>query len=279
MAIYNISAGHNPDGKIACGTVNKTLDMKESTEARYLTKKVVEYLNSDGHDARDCTVNNGTGQGDVLDKLKSKHNSRKADLQVSIHFNDTSKKDYKGDKKNIGSEVWIYSRSSYKSELIKIGNTICKNLHEIGFKNRGIKESGGLRFLKETKGKSLLIETCFCCDRDDVELYKKNRDNVARAIANGIEKKSYKKGSVNMKKSVGIGIVYEGEVDKVSAMALKWKWKKEKVELIELKDVSKYKIEHVYAVGLAGSKIKSEEPLTGKDRVDTLQKVIAFLNK
>ena len=37
----NVHAGHNPDGKIACGAVGL---IKESTEARKVKKKVIKLL-------------------------------------------------------------------------------------------------------------------------------------------------------------------------------------------------------------------------------------------
>lgn len=51
--IINIHAGHNPDGKIACGAVEL---MKESTEARRVKDYVIKYLRQQGHTAFDCTI-------------------------------------------------------------------------------------------------------------------------------------------------------------------------------------------------------------------------------
>ena len=42
----NIHAGHNPDGKIACGAVGL---IKESTEARVVKDNVIQYLKKAGH--------------------------------------------------------------------------------------------------------------------------------------------------------------------------------------------------------------------------------------
>ena len=59
----NIHAGHNPDGKIACGAVGL---IRESTEARIVKDKVIALLRTQGHTVYDCTVDNGTSQSDVL---------------------------------------------------------------------------------------------------------------------------------------------------------------------------------------------------------------------
>ena len=43
--IINVHAGHNPDGKIACGAVGL---IKESTEARKVKKEVIRLLRKKG---------------------------------------------------------------------------------------------------------------------------------------------------------------------------------------------------------------------------------------
>ena len=80
----NIHAGHNPDGKVACGAVGL---IKESTEARIIKDKVIQNLKKAGHTVYDCTCNNGTSQNDVLKKIVAKCNAHEVDLDVSIHFN------------------------------------------------------------------------------------------------------------------------------------------------------------------------------------------------
>ena len=80
----NVHAGHNPDGKIACGAVGL---IKESTEARKVKKEVIKLLKKKGHKVYDCTCANGTSQTDVLKRIVTKCNKHKVDLDVSIHFN------------------------------------------------------------------------------------------------------------------------------------------------------------------------------------------------
>lgn len=272
---FNISAGHNPDGKIACGTVNNTLNMKESTEARYQTKKVVEYLKADGNHANNCTVDNGTGQTDVLNKLVAKHNSHSVDWDVSIHFNDTDKKDLKGDGKNVGVEVWYYNNTNTakREECRKKAELVCENLSKIGFKNRGAKPTTSLKFLRKTNAKAILIEVCFCSDADDVKLYKSNRDNIARAIADGIEGKKYVKRDNKMDKV----IAYVGEVDKIAATVLSWKLKN-----YTLKDANSIKgatVSNLIAVGGGALKVfpSPTVKLVGEDRFETVQKVLDYI--
>ena len=272
---FNISAGHNPDGKIACGTVNNTLNMKESTEARYQTKKVVEYLKADGNHANNCTVDNGTGQTDVLNKLVAKHNSHSVDWDVSIHFNDTDKKDLKGDGKNVGVEVWYYNNTNTvkREECRKKAELVCENLSKIGFKNRGAKPTTSLKFLRKTNAKAILIEVCFCSDADDVKLYKSSRDNIARAIADALEGKKYVKRDNKMDKV----IAYVGDVDKVAATILNWKLKDYK--LVDANTIKGVNVSNLIVVGGGAEKVfpAAKVKLVGKDRFDTVQKVLDYI--
>ena len=79
----NIHAGHNPDGKIACGAVGL---IKESAEARYLVNKIIKQLKQQGIITYDCTVNNGTSQKDVLERIVKKCNAHDVDLDIGLGF-------------------------------------------------------------------------------------------------------------------------------------------------------------------------------------------------
>ena len=173
----NIHAGHNPDGKTACGAVGL---IKESTEARNVKNKVISMLKSQGHTVYDCTCENGTSQNDVLKKIVAKCNENTVDLDISIHFN-SGANDKAGNGATTGTEVFVYSTTSKaKSYAQNIVNAIVA----LGFKNRGVKYSTSLYVLKNTKSPALLIECCFVDDKDDAGLY--NVDKMAAAIVKGI---------------------------------------------------------------------------------------------
>ena len=104
---FNVHAGHNPDGKIACGAVGL---IKESTEARKVKKEVIRLLREKGHTVYDCTCQNGKSQTDVLKRIVAKCNQHKVDLDISIHFN-AGAGDKKGDGKTTGTEVWVDRKS------------------------------------------------------------------------------------------------------------------------------------------------------------------------
>lgn len=175
----NIHAGHNPDGKTGCGACGL---IKESTEARIIKDLVIKYLKADGHTVYDCTVDNAKNASDCLVKIVAKCNAHKVDKDVSIHFN-SGVNDPKGNGVTSGTETLIYSSSS---KMLDEAKAIAKNLSKIGFRYRGVKVRNDLYYLKKVTNSCVLVEVCFVSDKDDVDLYLKNKDKVARAIAEGI---------------------------------------------------------------------------------------------
>lgn len=176
--IINVHAGHNPDGKVACGAVGI---IRESTEARNVKNEVVRQLKALGHTVYDCTVDNGTSASNVLSNIVQKCNAHTVDLDVSIHFN-AGAKDVAGNGQTTGVEAYVFSSNSKaKAFAEKIVNAIAS----IGFKNRGVKVNQKLYFLRKTKAAALLLECCFVDDKDDVALYdyKSMADAIVRAIA------------------------------------------------------------------------------------------------
>lgn len=175
--IINVHAGHNPDGKVACGAVGL---IRESTEARRVKDEVITQLRQLGHIVYDCTVNDGTSKEDVLKKIVKKCNEHKADLDVSIHLN-CSANDKVGNGKTTGTEVLLYSNASRAYDYAQ---NVCKAISALGFKNRGIKYNPSLYVLKHTTAPAMLIEACFVDDKDDVEIYDPKA--IAEAIVYGI---------------------------------------------------------------------------------------------
>lgn len=175
--VFNIHAGHGPDGRIGCGAVGL---IKESTEARKVKNEVIRLLRENGHTVYDCTVDNGTSQGNILTKIVNKCNANKVDLDVSIHFN-SGANDKQGNNKSTGTEVWLYGANSKAKTHAE---SVCKSISELGFKNRGVKYSTSLYFLRKTVNPAMLIECCFVDDKDDVEIY--DYQSMAKAIVKGL---------------------------------------------------------------------------------------------
>ena len=175
--IINVHAGHNPDGKTACGAVGL---LKESTEARKIKDLVIAKLRSLGHTVYDCTVDNGTGQTDVLRKIVAKCNAHDVDLDVSIHLN-AGAKDTAGNGKSAGTEVLVYALTSDAADEAK---RTCEAIAALGYRNRGVKARPGLYVLRHTEAPAMLVECCFVDDADDVKLY--DAEQMAQAIVYGI---------------------------------------------------------------------------------------------
>ncbi len=170
--VINVHAGHNPHGKVACGAVGL---ISESIENRRVKDLVVDELRRMGHTVYDCTVEDGTSQSDVLNRIIRKCNAHKVDLDVSIHFNSAA------NSQASGAEVYVYSgRSQAVSTARETLNAICS----LGFRNRGVKTNSKLAFLRRTSAPAMLIECCFVSSEKDVSLY--NAEEMAAAIVYGI---------------------------------------------------------------------------------------------
>ena len=249
---FNISAGHNPDGKVACGASGY---IKESTEARKVKSEVIAELKRRGHNAYDCTCDNGTGQTDVLRKICSKANARTVDCDISIHFNSSN-------GQGNGTEV-LYKTVAGSKWATKVQKSIVK---ECGFKDRGIKKRDNLYYLNNTKNVAILIEVCFVDNKNDVNKY--NSKKVAKAIVDGL---------VGEEKEMNKVIAYVGDVDKVCATVLQWKLKD-----YVLKDANTIKganVSNLIVVGGGAEKVfpSATVKLVGKDRFDTVKKVLNYI--
>ncbi len=177
----NIHAGHNPDGKAACGAVGF---LRESSEARRVKDEVISQLRQLGHTVYDCTCESGTCQADVLGRIVTACNAHTVDLDVSIHFN-SGIGDVTGDGRTTGTEVFVYSSASKAKGYAE---NVCRAVAGLGFRNRGVKYNKSLYVLKKTKAPAMLIECCFVDDRDDVQLY--HCQKMASAIVLGLTGKA-----------------------------------------------------------------------------------------
>ena len=179
----NVHAGHNPDGKVACGAIGF---IKESTENRNVKNEVVGLLRAMGHTVYDCTCDDGTSKNDVLQKIVAKCNEHEVDLDVSIHFN-AGANDSNGNGATTGTEVYIYNDTT---KATPYAQGVARSIAGLGFKLRDdavkddVKNASYLYVLKNTKAPAMLIECCFVDDKDDVALY--DYKSMAEAIVYGI---------------------------------------------------------------------------------------------
>ena len=103
---------------------------------------------------------------------------------LEFHLNSAAN-DPKGNGVTTGTEIFVHTNEAG----VTVEEAILRRVCALGFKNRGIKRSSGLAVLKHVKGRGVshaLVETCFIDDRDDMELYGRKFDAIARAIADGV---------------------------------------------------------------------------------------------
>ena len=113
------------------------------------------------------------------------YNFRKYDYVFELHFNaGAHNKD--GNGKTTGTEILVHERENG----ISVEEYILKNVEKLGFKNRGVKRRTDLLNMntcRASQGVSYaLFETCFVDDLDDMTLYQAKKDDVIKAIVDGI---------------------------------------------------------------------------------------------
>lgn len=169
--IYLI-AGHNGKGTGANGYLDEgeeTIRLRDMIDAELCALNVVPETDFDRENEK---------LSDVVKWLKSE--IKKTDLCIDIHFNAA------GETAN-GTEVLIPdNHSEHELELAK---SICQKICEIiGTKNRGVKTEkqsahGKLAMLSGFDCEQILLEICFCSNKEDVDKYMKNKTFLAKELA------------------------------------------------------------------------------------------------
>ena len=169
--MIGINCGHTASGpgSGAIGIIN------ESEHTRLVGQALMGLLRAAGVDVIDCTIDQANTQREYLAAAVALANRQDLDWFISIHFNAS------GSHEGHGAEVFTYEGRQYQDAL-----DVCANLAALGFKNRGVKAGSGLYVIRKTKTKSMLIECCFCDNKQDVDTYR------AAGGAEGIAKAIYK---------------------------------------------------------------------------------------
>lgn len=161
-----VNAGHT---KLGVGTGAVGL-LTESVETRKIAYELMKQLSDTNIEVIPAVFDKTTNN---LKQAVNLSNDNVADLFIAIHLNAGG---------GNGSEIY-----TWKGNQSKRAQTILKNLSEIGFKNRGIKDGSGLYVIKNTKSEALLIEVCFVDSEEDNRVFKQvGYEKIAKAIVNGI---------------------------------------------------------------------------------------------
>lgn len=166
--IYGIDCGHTMSGA-DYGAVGIRA---ESELTREVGTRVITKLQALGHKVVKCYKDTCSSLNDSLSYRTNTANNNNVNLYVSIHFNA-----FNGSAK--GTEVYTYG-----GKEIGEARNILNNIASLGYANRGLKNGSGLYVLRHTKMKAMLIECCFCDNKEDMSRF--NADKIADAIVKGL---------------------------------------------------------------------------------------------
>jgi N-acetylmuramoyl-L-alanine amidase len=176
MTSVVISSGHGAKVAGACGII------REHEEAVRIVNQLAIELKHCGVDVRTYEDTISTTQNENLNRLVDWHNAQGPhDLDISVHFNA-----FEQCSKPMGCEVWYYSAKTIAAKLSAA-------IAEVGFIDRGAKQTSDLFFLSHTSETAVLLEICFVDSEADCEIYQ-NPDNfkeicinLAEALSGGEE--------------------------------------------------------------------------------------------
>ncbi|NFD93377.1 N-acetylmuramoyl-L-alanine amidase [Clostridium sporogenes] len=169
--LFNLNPGHTlSGGDVGTRGIN---GLKEEVLTRQLVGEIDKELRGRGHSTNICRVDYVSTLQESLNKQVALCNSVNADLNICIHFNTTVG--------GYGSEVYTYS-----GKYLVEADRILKQLNNLGFRNRGIKDQP-LALTKRTKAKTIYIEVCFIDSSGDVAILNKyGMNGIAKAIVSGV---------------------------------------------------------------------------------------------
>lgn len=170
-------AGHNGAGTGASGYLDEgaeTIVFRDLLDAELCKLGVIPETDFDRENEKLSTIVNWL-KGQV----------EADDLCIDIHFNAASESAH-------GTEVLVPETPTTfeKKTAEQICSLICNVL---GTKSRGVKSEkqsarGKLAMLSGFKCQQILIEICFCSNRNDVQKYESKKNELAKELANKISK-------------------------------------------------------------------------------------------
>ncbi|MFP3917700.1 N-acetylmuramoyl-L-alanine amidase [Lysinibacillus telephonicus] len=164
--MITISPGHWVPGTGASDLID------EVAEARKVVKRVVKILRANKITTNHVVDNSSKNQSQNLKYLVNEHNLTSRELDVSVHFNSSSRTD-----RGLGVEVLYFSIKDLAAKMSKAISEVS------GLINRGAKLRKDLAFLNSTNKPAILIEVCFVCSTADIAIYKRDFEKICYAIA------------------------------------------------------------------------------------------------
>lgn len=127
-----------------------------------------------------------------------KYNFKPYDYVLEVHFN--AYRQDPGNGKTMGTEIYV----TPTEKITTAEEAIVRKISALGLKNRGVKR-GKLAVILRAKAQGVsaaLLEVCFMDDGDDMRIYNAKKQQIAKAIADGIAEgyKLKKKGGETMLK-------------------------------------------------------------------------------
>lgn len=163
------NAGHTLKGK-GSGAIGL---VDESICTRQINNYFMKGLAAKGISVHNCSIDYSK---EYLYQAVKMANKLNLDYAISHHLN------HSDDSSANGVEVWIHDLEN--KETYDLAYNICHELSKLGFRNRGVKVSNKLYWLKNTVSEAILIEYCFCSNVKDTNLY--NPQKLAQASINAI---------------------------------------------------------------------------------------------
>lgn len=189
-----IDASHNSNGDKGASYKN----FKEEEESRTLANVLKEILIKEKHTVSFVhpNISEKMSENNSLSYRCAKANSLGGDLLVSLHFNASV-------SNANGTEVFVYNTSTKAYPIAKrVNDQLSKYFYKRNVKVKNFK------ILRDTKMPAMLIEVCFIDSDLDMNIYKSNVYNCAKAIAQGILGKDINSHE-NEKPSVNSGVIYK----------------------------------------------------------------------
>lgn len=167
-----ISSGHSKQVRGASCTPNPPY-LDEVDEARKVVEQVAAELRDRGVEVVTYHDDVSKTQNENLNRIVDFHNSKKRELDVSVHFNAHQKT-----TAPVGVECLHLSQETLARQ---IASAIAMAGPLI---DRGPKHRTDLFFLNQTAMPAILIETCFVDSEADAETYRARFNKICVSIAN-----------------------------------------------------------------------------------------------